>query len=592
MLWDLTPLYQSFEDPQFMQDIEWIESESPKLLQFVQSAHQNMNHKEQLTEIVGKFVDLFNCANRVGQFVFLTLATDATNQSALLFRGRVDKHRIALEPINSALARYLDSMVDFDAVIKGTPLLEENCFALTECKNSAKHMLQPDLEPWILRMRLSGGLAWEQLRDLLDATLLVPFEKDGEACKLPLSEIRNMAYEKDASLRKKAYEAELAAYKQTETPMAAALAGIKGEALTLCEACNYDSVLDMMLEKSRMDRATLDTMLDAIREALPDFRRYLKLKARFLGYEGGLKFYDLFAPLGESVRKYTPEEARAYLKDALGAFSKRMVAFVDRAFDERWIDLFPHQGKGGGAFCSSNHGLKRSWILANFDGNFSDICTLGHELGHAFHSECIYEKPLMMSEYPMQLAETASIFNETIISRKAIAEAAPEDALSLLEASIMESTQVIVDIYSRYLFETEVIETQKNHSMTPDELKDAMKRAQLASYGDGLDPECLHPYMWVCKTHYYFSDMHFYNFPYAFGLLFGLGIFAEYKKTGEAFVKTYEKLLAETGSGTIANVAAAVGIDVHDPAFWRGSLSVIRSQIDQFEALVNQRLEQ
>jgi len=524
------------------------------------------------------------------EFVYLTLATDATNHSALLFRGRIDKQRIVMEQISSALGRYLDSLDDFDGVIGRAPLLQENRFALVELKNRAKHSPSPELEPWLLRMRLSGGYAWEQLRDILAATLLVPFEKDGEPCLLPLSEIRNFAHDKDAELRKKAYSAELGAYQQIEVSLAAALAGIKGEALTISEACQYDSVLSMMLDKSRMDHETLSAMLSAMRESLPAFRKYLRAKARLLGYEGGLKFYDLFAPVGESVRKFSPEEARGYLLEVLGSFSPRMRSFVDRAFAERWIDLFPRKGKEGGAFCASNHEMKRSWILANFDGSFSGVCTLGHELGHGFHNDCICEKPLLMSDYPMQLAETASIFNETIIIRKAIAGAAPEEALPILEASLMEATQVIVDIYSRYLFETEVIETRKDHSMTPDELKDAMMRAQKESYGDGLDPECLHPYMWANKSHYYMSDYHFYNFPYAFGLLFGLGVYAEYEKAGEAFVPTYEKLLAETGGDTIVNVAASVGIDVRDPAFWRGSLSVIASEVDLFEKLVDEKL--
>lgn len=592
MLWDLSPLYSSFDDPIFQKDLQWIETFSLDMLNKAKNADRDNNQAEQVQNFVTDLIQLSNRAYRLTQFVYLTLSTNATDSTALLHRAQVDKQRIVLEQILSAIGRYLDSLDDFDAVINSSPLLKENRFALDELKNKAKHSPAPDLEPWLLRMRLSGGYAWEHLRDILTATLQIPFEKDGESCMLPLSEIRNFAYAEDMQLRKKAYDAELNAYKQIEVSITAALNGIKGEALTISEVCQYDSVLSMMLDKSRMDHETLSAMLSAIQESLPMFRRYLRAKARMLGYEGGLKFYDLFAPISGNARKFSPEEARAYLMDVLGSFSQRMRSFVDRAFEERWIDLFPRSGKQGGAFCSSNHELKRSWLLTNFDGNFNSICTLGHELGHAFHNDCVCEKPLLLSDYPMQLAETASIFNETIITRKAIADSAPAEALSILEASIMDATQVIVDIFSRYLFETEVIETRKDHEMTPDDLKDAMVRAQLESYGDGLDPEYLHPYMWANKSHYYMSDYHFYNFPYAFGLLFGLGVYAQYEKTGEAFVPVYEKLLAETGGDTVANVAASVGIDVRDPAFWRSSLSVIKSEIDLFEKLINEKLAQ
>lgn len=194
-----------------------------------------------------------------------------------------------------------------------------------------------------------------------------------------------------------------------------------------------------------------------------------------------------------------------------------------------------------------------------------------------------------MADYPMPLAETASIFNETFVSQHALKQATPEEAFSLLEASLMDSTQVIVDIYSRYLFETEVVETCKTRTMRVEELKAAMLRAQDASYGDGLDPNARHPYMWACKSHYYGTEQHFYNFPYAFGLLFGLGVYAQYESQGAAFVPVYEKLLAGTTSQSIADVAASVGINVRNADFWRESLDVVRKQIDRFVELADAR---
>ena len=367
--------------------------------------------------------------------------------------------------------------------------------------------------------------------------------------------------------------------------MSYCLNSIKQEARTLARAKHFDSVLDMTLHDSRMDRATLDAMLGAMQEYLPHFRRYLQAKARLLGHENGLPFYDLFAPVGKAVRTYTIDEARAKLMEELGKFNPDMAAFVDHAFAKCWIDLYPREGKTGGAFCSGVHYADRSLVMTNFQGSFSDVSTIAHELGHAWHNRCMAGLPYLATDTPMPLAETASIFNETILAHQVLKTAAPEEQLTLLDATLTESTQTIVDILSRYLFETEVIDTRADHAMTVDELKDAMLRAQDATYGDGLDPEKRHPYMWACKSHYYSSGLNFYNFPYAFGELFGKGVFALYLKEGSAFVPAYNQLLRSCGSAPVAEVAASVGIDVRSRDFWRASLEVIKDEIDRFCAL-------
>lgn len=223
--------------------------------------------------------------------------------------------------------------------------------------------------------------------------------------------------------------------------------------------------------------------------------------------------------------------------------------------------------------------------MTNFQGSFSDVSTIAHELGHAWHNRCLAGLPYMMINTPMPLAETASIFNETILAHQVLKTAAPEEKLTLLDATLTESTQTIVDILSRYLFESEVIDTRADHAMTVDELKDAMLRAQDATYGNGLDPQVLHPYMWACKSHYYSSGMSFYNFPYAFGELFGKGVFAQYLQKGADFVPAYNQLLRFCGSAPVADVAASVGIDVRNVDFWRSSLEIIKNEIDEFCAL-------
>ena len=577
--WDLTPLYKSFDDPAFAADMAALPGMIAELSATVAEelpAVEKLEKLITLQDVIGeKFEQLYLLCE-------LTLAADATNAVAAL---NTDKLQVMMNDYSlagSAITRYIGGLDELEECIAKSGKLAEIAFALRETRDQARHTIPAEIEPWILQMRLSGGSAFSQLRDKLDSTHLVEYRDQ----KLPLSAVRGMAYDPDGAVRKDAYEAEIASYKKMELPMSYCLNSIKMEARTLAKAKGYDSVLDMTLEQNRMDRETLDAMWTAIREYLPHFRRYLRAKAAYLGHKDGLPFYDLFAPVGKGAKTYTIEEARQKLIDEMGKFTPAMAEFIDGAFENNWIDVAPREGKTGGAFCAGWHKADRSFILTNFDGSsFSDVSTLAHELGHAWHNRCMAGLPSQLTDTPMPLAETASIFNETMLSHQVMANASEEEQFTLIEAELMEATQTVVDIYSRYLFETEVVETRADHAMTVDELKDCMLRAQDASYGEGLDKELRHPYMWACKSHYYSSGLNFYNFPYAFGLLFGKGVFAQYLKEGEAFVEKYNQLLRSCGSGTIADVAASVGIDVRSADFWRSSLEVIKTSVDRFCAL-------
>lgn len=576
--WDLSCLYQGFDDPKFVSDLATL----PEDIQAIEALLKaELPAAQKLEQVLEAMEAMGQKASDVGCMCQLTLAVDAGNTQAQQAFGRFMRVMNAASLVGSALTRFVGGLEDLEQVIASSEKLQAVAFALREEKEHYQHLIDPKVEPWILEMKLSGSEAFSELRDKLDAGLLVDYR--GE--QLPLSAVRGLAYDPDAAVRKDAYEAELAAYSKLELPMSYCLNSIKQEARTLAAASSYSSVLDMTLQRSRMDQETLDAMWTAIREYLPHFRRYLRAKGKLLGHENGLPFYDLFAPVGSATRTYTIEESREILLREMGKFTPMMAAFMDQAFADRWIDLYPRAGKSGGAFCAGLHGHNRSAVMTNFTGSFSDISTLAHELGHAWHNRCMEGLPELLCDVPMQLAETASIFNETMLSYQVLSSCSREERMTLLEAGLMEATQTVVDIYSRYLFETEVIETRADHVMSVEELKDAMLRAQDASYGEGLDPDVRHPYMWACKSHYYSAGLNFYNFPYAFGLLFGKGVFARYLERGEAFVPEYCDMLRRSGSGTVAEVAASVGIDVRSVDFWRSSLEVVRREIDEFCAL-------
>ncbi len=585
MNWDLSKLYPGFDAPEFAADMGLLRNKIDKVSAQVAALRHGEGEAQALADVVHELQSLAALETRVGHFVFLTLAADANNEAARAWQEKLMLLSIDTEQLNSALATFMGGVEDIDALCAAEPILAEHRYMLVLSKREAAHVIDPALEPTVLRMQMTGGSAWEQLRDQLDANHMIEFEQDGEKKLLPLSAIRGLAYSPDAAVRKAAYEAEIAAYPRMEIPMAACLNGIKGEALTMIGLRHYDTVLDTALDNARVDRETLDAMLSAMRESLPAFRRYFRLKAKLLGYEGGLKFYDLFAPVGEATREYTLEEGRALLQEIMGRFSKKMSDFIGNAFDDHWIDAYPREGKQGGAFCAGVHPLGISYVLSNFDGSLGSVSTLAHELGHAYHNNCMKDESILMADYPMPLAETASIFNETLFVNKLLERADDAEKITLLDQQIGDAAQVIVDILSRFIFESEMIERRKDHACSPRELKEIMLDAQKQTYGDGLDENCLHPYMWACKSHYYSTGLHFYNFPYAFGLLFGLGVFARYLEKGEAFLPEYDQLLRATGFGDVRDVAATVDINVADKNFWKSSLAVIEKQIDTLEAL-------
>ena len=580
--WDLTVFYKDFDDPEFKDDLARLPKEIDAFTAAIAAPAEDEVKK--LVSLVHQEEALSNLFERLSLMIELTLSVDANNKAANAAMAPLMRAVMGSSLASNAFSRYLASLENLDAIIDADDELKARAFALREAAEDAKHQLPEALEKPVLKMQLSGGEAFSHLRDKLDATLLVDY--DGK--QIPLSAVRALAYDGDADTRRRAYEAELASYKKIELPMSFCLNNLKAEGETMAALKGYKGVLDMALAHSRMDEKTLEAMWTAIREALPELREYFKAKGRLLGHENGLPFYDLFAPVGQSTRTYTVEEARALLLDLFGKFCPEMGEMMRTAFDEGWIDMYPREGKSGGAFCSGYYAKNISRVMTNFAGSASDVSTLAHELGHAFNNRMLHHKPIMMTETSMPLAETASTFNETLLISQLLKTATPEEELTLLDSCLTEQTQTMVDIYSRFLFEQKVVAAQADHALDVDELKETMLWAQEQSYGDGLDPEYRHPYMWACKSHYYSTGVHFYNFPYAFGGLFARGLYARYEKEGEAFVPVYCDLLSRFGSDTIANVTASVGIDVTTPDFWREAVESVLVQVRRFVELADQ----
>lgn len=575
--WSLEELYSGLDDPAYEADAAALEREIETLGELVKAgqgapetddAVRLLRSEEKITELLEK---LFG-------YLMLRQSVNTEDGDVMAQINRIQRMMAKAAPTESAVKKRLAQITDIDAMAEDSEVIAAYRFFLKENKKSAAHLLSDEMEEMVSAMNLTAGNAWGQLQSYLTSTVKV----DYEGAQVTLSEIRNMAYSPDEKVRRAAYEAELAAYERIEDAVAFSINNIKNQVTMLAEKRGYESPLSMTLEQAHMSRATLDAMMEAIGEYLPVFRKYLRKKAGMLGYENGLPWYELFAPMGKTDKTYTPEEAREYLCDTFSAFSPEMADMMREAFDNRWIDFYPRKGKEGGAFCTGLPNLKQSRILTNYDGYFGSIGTLAHELGHAFHNKQLENERPLNHEYTMPVAETASTFNEIHLGRHALKTAEGDERLYLLENDLKEQTQTIVDIYSRYLFETAVFEQSRSKFLMAQDLKALMTDAQRQAYGEGLDGNFLHPYMWVCKSHYYSESLSFYNFPYAFGNLFALGLYSLFLKEGEAFVPKYKAMLKATPCSSIEECGAMMGIDLTKKDFWTESLKQIAASVEEF----------
>lgn len=573
--WNLEKIYQGFNE-EYKSDVK-------KAEEIVKKFDEIDYNKKHSIEIVKEYAKLYNECEYILECLYsypsLRSSSNTSDNEALKMMGKL--HALMVE-YSSKEVNFLSYIKDFDNLIeeaKKDDYLKEYIYFLQKVYSQSKRMLSPETELIVSKLERSSGQAWSRLTRSLTSTLRVNYR--GE--EISLSAARNLAYSSDETVRKDAYLAELAAYKKIDKSIAAALSSIKQEVTTITSARGYKSPLEKTLDQTGMTQKTFEALTSAIEEYFPVFRDYLKRKGELFGHKNGLPFYDLFAPLGESNINFSIEEANDYLVKSFSTFNKEISFMMDKAIHNDWIDYLPKDGKVGGAFCAGVFKIKESRILTNFDGSFNSVSTLAHELGHAFHNEVMWDKPLLHSNYPMQLAETASTFNETFISDYAIRNAKDKATkLSILEQQISGDTQVIVDIMSRYYFEKNVFERSDESALSPEELCDMMKEAQLMSYGDGLDKDYLHPYMWCPKSHYYSVGLSFYNFPYAFGQLFAYGLYSIYKEKGDSFFDLYKKILQTAGAMPIRECVLQAGIDTEDVNFWKKSLDMCKERIEEF----------
>jgi pepF/M3 family oligoendopeptidase len=590
--WDLTNVYPSLESKEFNAAVADYKKQIAALEKFYKNKLSKAGEKSKakdLAPLVGEAIDRINkiqtLSSTIFPYIYSFVTTDSRDKQAMKILSEMEQASLPMSQLQTQFTAWLGKISSKLAdVSKLNKSAKEHAFMLKEAAEQSKYLMSEAEENLASELSLSGGNAFGKLQGTVTSQLSVDFELDGKVEKMPMPALINLRGHTDESVRRRGYEAENIAWEGVKEVLAACLNGVKGEANTLNRKRGRKDAIHSSIDAARMDRKSLNAMLEAMEGSFPMFRKYFKSKAKKIGKEQ-LAWWDVFAPIGKADKVYTYEEACDFILENFGKFSPELAAFAKRAFDNNWVDAEQRDGKRGGAFCTEVQGVKESRILCNFDGSFDQVSTLAHELGHAFHNECAYQadKTVLQQLTPMTLAETASTMCETIVTEAVLATTKdPQEELAVLEAQIQGAAQVVVDIYSRYLFEKEVFERREKSELSADDFNDIMERAQKATYGDGLDEKYLQKFMWTWKPHYYSSGLSFYNYPYAFGLLFATGLYAIYQQRGEAFVQDYKNLLASTGEETAAKLAKRFGIDITKRKFWDDSLAIIGKRIDRY----------
>lgn len=584
--WDLTTIYPATDAPAFESDVKRLRRSIDEANEAIDDgAGRRSDPRGWLRRVLPLYDGCIDLFEQLESYTYAGYSVDTGDTAAQRALNRVAALQV---PLSGMAVRFRNAVAELpepiDKLVGDAPDLAGYRFSLEEARLFQRRQMPVAEEMLAADLARSGTDAWSRLQETISSQLSAVWDEETEERKSVVA-LRALAFDVDRAVREKAWRLEIDAWRSVETPLAFALNGVKGTTATLNQRRGWRTTLERSTRQNRLTDTVLNAMITEMRAALPLFRRYLNAKARVLGVSR-LAFFDLFAPVGSTSTRWSYDGAIEYIEEKLSEFDPELGAFVRRVHEARWIDALPREGKVGGGYCISFPVVGESRILTNYDGSYDGMSTLAHELGHAWHTNVLADLPASHRQYPMTLAETASIFNETLVFYRALDELSdPAEQIYIVEQFLQTATQVIVDILSRFEFESAVMEARTDREIPAEELCAMMLDAQKKTYGDALDPERLHPYMWAVKGHYYRADLAFYNFPYAFGQLFGLGLYDQYEDEPDGFAERYRAVLRETGREEAVTVAGAVGFDLESPAFWNRAISRIAEVVDRFESL-------
>lgn len=589
MKWDLDVFYEGgSSSAAFAREIKGIEDDVAEL-------------DVLLSNTEGKLLQTIEAATEIVQSVLIRLRESESFVGCLMAQNMRDTAASGLnDRVKTVAAKLIGGLTRYDNALRQVDDAEWEkwvhtgpaaavAFSLSERRELAKEKLAPELEALVGDLAVDGYHGWGDLYNLIvsKAKFTVRGE-DGESKTLSAGQMHNKLSDGDRSVRQAAFAEWEREWGEQADLCADTLNRISGFRLKLYDKRGWESPLKEPLQMNRMSEATLSAMWSAINEGKPALVRYMERKAKLLGLEK-LDWHDVGAPIGSSVRTISYEEGARFITEQFRKFSPDLATFTEMAFKDGWIEAEDRAGKRPGGFCTSFPKSEQTRIFMTYSGTADNVSTLAHELGHAYHQHVMNDLPAFSQEYAMNVAETASTFAELIVSDSAMKAAADhEEKLSLLENKIQNSVAFFMNIYARFLFETRFYEQRKLGMVTVEELNSLMEEAQREAFSGTLGE--VHPLFWASKLHFYLTDVPFYNFPYTFGYLFSMGIYARAQQEGEAFSDRYVQLLRDTGRMTVEELAFKhLGVKLDEADFWRDAVALATDDIELFLEMTEEK---
>ena len=587
--WSMQQIWKSFSDSEYKNSIEKLQLLIKQISVHVKKTIEDFN--QFLKIYLSMDNELGSLSESLYAYSYSIYATDTTNTDSLNNMALLEELQVSIADYQLVFRQILkENQTKLSSFFHSFPEYKKYEFILEEEISYFNHQMERKEESIANDLQRFGGDAWSKLHEQIISNMV-----DKETGKT-FNQLRNDAYSPDRNIRKESYYKEIALLEQNQIAISSALNNIKGATISLNKKRNwgdgFEGAINRSLFSSRLSRKSLEALISAIEDSIPMWQEYLfeKSKALNLKDEKGnsekCSFYDIFAPLitesSDKEKDWTYQEAKEFIINKFSEFSSHMGDFVKTAFEENWVDAEIRKGKVGGAFCIDFPLQKVSRVLTNFSGTTSDILTLAHELGHAYHHFCIKDLDYNLCSYPMTLAETASIFAETMVTNSMLKTANLSEKINLLEMHLSDSCQTLLDILSRFYFEKSVFEERENKELVAEDFCRLMNDAQNKTYGNSLT-ETKHPYLWAVKTHYYSPSLDFYNFPYAFGQLFALGLYSQYKESTKEFPSQYQELLKNTGSMTCEEVCKLAGFDITTKDFWLSGIKELKLEFEEWK---------
>ncbi|MGF1729924.1 M3 family oligoendopeptidase [Photobacterium kasasachensis] len=590
--WDLSIAYESLSDPKISQDMKIAKEKVADFAVLDPTALGDLMKaialKDQLTIIVRTLSSYANCLSSV----------DASDDGAKKLAGSVDKlfseFEQAFNPFVQALIHLSDD--EFNTVLAGNDdlgELEAYRFKLERERLKRNRLLSVGEEQLLSAMNVDGRNSWGRLYDNLTGSLSVTLKlKDGSEESMGLSQAASILYGPDSERREPAWKAISEVMCVHEQSFAAILNGLAGGRLTEYEKRSHTEqvhFLDSSLHSSRIEKESLEAMIKVARDNQAVGRKAGLQMAKLFGTEK-LKPWDELASMpaieGGESESYSFDQGISIIREAFAGVDQEMADFVDMMVERQLIDAAPQPTKRLGAYCTKFVNTRTPLVFMTWGGSMSDVLTLAHELGHAFHNWVMRDMPVVRSEYPMTLAETASIFAENIV-RDALLEKAESDRdkLMMLWEEAQATLALMINIPVRFEFEQAFYEQRQQGEFTPAQFRELMASTWREWYGEAMDET--NDMFWASKLHFSIPELSFYNYPYLFGYLFSKGVYAQRAVKGEQFYSDYKALLRDTGSMTAEEVVQKhLGMNIRQPEFWQQSVDMVSAQIDAFEQLI------